>query len=59
MHKRMHCQASGNSIPASLIHVSRDAINVATDDEKRRGPIYSTRARLQRATKQVETPTDP
>jgi hemolysin D len=37
------------TIPASLTHVSRDAIN----DEKR-GPIYSTRARLQRATMQVE-----
>ncbi len=37
------------TIPASLIHVSRDAIN----DEKR-GPIYATRARLQRATMQVE-----
>ena len=37
------------TIPASLVHVSRDAIN----DEKR-GPIYSTRARLQRATMQVE-----
>lgn len=37
------------TIPASLIHVSRDAIN----DEKR-GPIYATRARLQRAIMQVE-----
>lgn len=40
------------TIPASLTHVSRDAIN----DEKR-GPIYSTRARLQRATVQVEDKT--
>lgn len=40
------------TIPASLVHVSRDAIN----DEKR-GPIYSTRARLQRATMQVEDKT--
>ncbi|MDP1735634.1 MAG: HlyD family type I secretion periplasmic adaptor subunit [Sulfuritalea sp.] len=40
------------TIPASLVHVSRDAIN----DEKR-GPIYSTRARLQRATVQVEDKT--
>ncbi len=40
------------TIPASLTHVSRDAIN----DEKR-GPIYSTRARLQRATMQVEDKT--
>ncbi len=37
------------TIPASLIHVSHDAIS----DEKR-GLIYSTRARLQRATMQVE-----
>ena len=40
------------TIPANLVHVSRDAIN----DEKR-GPIYSTRARLQRATMQVEDKT--
>jgi hemolysin D len=40
------------TIPASLVHVSRDAIN----DEKR-GPIYSARARLQRATMQVEDKT--
>jgi hemolysin D len=40
------------TIPASLVHVSRDAIN----DEKR-GPIYSIRARLQRATMQVEDKT--
>lgn len=40
------------TIAASLVHVSRDAIN----DEKR-GPIYSTRARLQRATMQVEDKT--
>lgn len=40
------------TISASLTHVSRDAIN----DEKR-GPIYSTRARLQRATMQVEDKT--
>jgi hemolysin D len=40
------------TIPASLIHVSHDAIN----DEKR-GLIYSTRARLQRATVQVEDKT--
>jgi len=40
------------TIPASLVHVSRDAIN----DEKR-GLIYSTRARLQRATVQVEDKT--
>jgi hemolysin D len=40
------------TIPASLTHVSRDAIN----DEKR-GPIYATRARLQRATMQVEDKT--
>lgn len=40
------------TIPASLVHVSRDAIN----DEKR-GPIYSVRARLQRATIQVEDKT--
>ena len=37
------------TIPASLTHVARDAIN----DEKK-GPIYSTRARLQRATVRVE-----
>ncbi len=40
------------TIPASLIHVSHDAIN----DEKK-GLIYSTRARLQRATMQVEDKT--
>jgi hemolysin D len=40
------------TIPASLTHVSHDAIN----DEKR-GLIYSTRARLQRATVQVEDKT--
>lgn len=40
------------TIPARLVHVSRDAIN----DEKK-GPIYSTRARLQRATMQVEDKT--
>ena len=37
------------TIPANLVHVSHDAIN----DEKR-GLIYATRARLQRATMQVE-----
>lgn len=40
------------TIPASLVHVSHDAIA----DEKR-GLIYSTRARLQRATMQVEDKT--
>ena len=40
------------TIPVSLVHVSRDVIN----DEKR-GPIYSARARLQRATVQVEDKT--
>ena len=40
------------TIPASLIHVSHDAI---TDEKK--GLIYSTRARLQRATMQVEDKT--
>ena len=40
------------TIPASLTHVSHDAIN----DEKR-GLIYSTRARLPRATMQVEDKT--
>jgi hemolysin D len=40
------------TIPASLTHVSHDAIN----DEKL-GLIYSTRARLQRATVQVEDKT--
>ena len=40
------------TIPASLTHVSHDAIS----DEKR-GLIYSTRARLQRATVQVEDKT--
>ena len=45
------------TIPASLIHVSHDAINDARDDEKRRGLVYSTRARLQRATMQVEDKT--
>ena len=45
------------TIPASLTHVSRDAINDTREDERRRGPIYSTRARLQRATIQVEDKT--
>ncbi|MBK7764914.1 MAG: HlyD family type I secretion periplasmic adaptor subunit [Sulfuritalea sp.] len=45
------------TIPASLVHVSRDAINDTREDEKRRGPIYSTRARLERATMQVEDKT--
>ena len=40
------------TIPASLTHVSHDAIS----DEKR-GLIYSTRAKLQRATVQVEDKT--
>lgn len=40
------------TIPASLTHVSHDAIN----DEKR-GLIYSTRARMERATIQVEDKT--
>jgi hemolysin D len=40
------------TIPAKLTHVSHDAI---TDDKK--GLIYSTRARLQRATIQVEDKT--
>lgn len=40
------------TIPASLTHVSTDAIN----DEKR-GLVYSARARLQRATMQVEDKT--
>ncbi len=40
------------TIPAELIHVSHDAIS----DEKR-GLIYATRAKLQRATVAVESKT--